>query len=56
MESTGDDSSLLLEEVQNIFAIIYICVYLFGLICVSIYAIHKENKEKKENNCNLSTS
>ena len=42
------DGNRLLSQIQNIFTIIYIFIYAFGLIGVSIYAIYKENKEHKE--------
>ena len=41
----ADRNILLLEQVQNIFLFIYISIYLFGLIGVSIYAIYKEKNE-----------
>ena len=41
----ADGNILLLEQVQNVFSFIYIGIYLFGLIVVSMYAIHKEKNE-----------
>ena len=48
--SNEDSSNILsdLEDVQNIFSFIYISIYSFGLIGVSICAIYKE-KNKKTN-------
>ena len=49
----------LLESIQNVFAMIYVVLYGLALICISIYAIYKENKEiykeKTENQNNKGT-
>ena len=42
--TTGVDDNSLLETIQNVFAIVYMMVYLCGLIFTSIYAIYMENE------------
>ena len=46
--TTGVDDNSLLETIQNVFAIIYMMVYLCGLIFTSIYAIYMENETSSQ--------
>ena len=54
--TTTYTSNDLLQEIQNVFAIIYIAIYSCTLIGTVFYAIYIENKEKNKHHANGSSS